>query len=499
MATSPSEQGSFRFLGRRRELQQVEEFIRLPGAGFTHLRGRRRIGKSELLKRVCGEHDNCFYFMGRGDESNRNAVKRFARQWDAFTGQRRLTRLRVSELSWDELLGEVGRHAVAAGQPLILLLDEVQWLSKKGVGFCGLLKEHWARWRKQGGVKLIIAGSSNRFFHEYTDGEMAILRGLRTHATIWVRPFSLDEVRRFYFPRWSREEVCLVYMMLGGVPYYLENIAAGDNFIRAVNASIFCRGGIFLEEVDALLKLETTTVGARKRVKEILASLGQDGATEAAIVKRTGLTQDYVHKTLERLLDYDLVHERRPLGQRKANRSGVRFYMDDFYLNFYFQVLCPLESRIRGNRRGLLFSAEVLGSGEGYYVPDFSGKAFELLLASVIGQGCDDESLRTQPVFHKLALRPGRYRWGTYWEAGKTQIDLLVVGQDDREVRVIEAKWVSRRVDAGSDFPRQVLDKMYGETWRRRNFLALSRGHTSGFAERASRQGVGVITLEDLF
>lgn len=499
MATPHDEQRSFQFLGRERELQQINGFLAREGAGFTHLRGRRRIGKSELLRKTCREHDNCFYFMGRGDESNRNAVRRFARQWDAFTGERRLIRLKVSELNWDELFAEVGRHARAGDAPLILLLDEVQWLSKKGIGFCGLLKEHWAHWKKHSSVKLIIAGSSNRFFHEYTDGEMAILRGLRTHATIWVRPFSLAEVQRYYFPRWSREEVCLVYMMLGGVPYYLENIEAGDNFIRAVNGSVFCQNGIFLEEVDALLKLETSTVGARKRVKEVLASLGQDGATEAAVVKRTGLTQDYVHKTLGRLLDYDIVHPRRPLGQPKANRSGVRYYMDDFYLNFYFQVLSPLESRIRGNQRGLLFSAEVLGSGEGYYIPNFSGKAFELLLASVIREGCDDVTARTQPLFRKLSLGTGRYRWGTYWEAGKTQIDLLVDGLDDREVRVIEAKWVSRRVHAGSDFPRQVLGKMYEESWRHSNYLALSGGHTRGLAERAAQQDVGLIGLEDLF
>jgi predicted AAA+ superfamily ATPase len=493
------------FYGRQRETGQLGLFLDAQGPGFTHLRGRRRIGKTELLKRIRDSRNNCFYFAGRDDENNRSTMKRFAKAWDAFVGERRLTRLRLAELSWDELFEEIGRHlaATSGAGPTILLLDEVQWLSKKGLGFCSVLKEHWGEWKKHGAIKLVIAGSSNRFFHEHTDGEMAVLRGLRTHATIWVRPFTLAEVKQHYFPEWTDEEVCLVYMMLGGVPYYLENVASDANFIRAVNKSIFCRGGIFLEEVDDLLKLEASQTGARARVKQILGSLGQDGATEATVVTRTGLSQAYVHATLERLLDYDLVHERRPLGRRKSNRSGVRFYMDDFYLNFYFQVLRPLESRIRGNERGLLFAAEVLGSKEGYYIPDFTGKAFELLIANTVKEGCHDESARTQRVFDKLGLRSGRYEWGTYWEQGRTQIDLVVAGLDDREFRIIEAKWISRNVDIASTYLDQLLDKRFDvsarRSWRRSDYLALSRGFSTGFRDSATARGVRIIDLADLF
>jgi uncharacterized protein len=497
-----STQADFVFHGRQRELGQLRAFLDEPGPGFTHLRGRRRVGKTEVLKRIRDERQDCFYFMGRGDEDNRRAQKRFAREWDAFTGVPRLTRLKLSELDWDELFLEVAHYVRTTGS-LTLLLDEVQWLAGRGAGFCGLIKQHWSEWKKTGSFKLVLTGSSNRFFHKYTDGELAILRGLRTHATIWVLPFTLAEVQEYYFPDWTLEEVCLIFMMLGGVPYYLENIRPERNFIRAVNRSIFCRGGIFLEEVDALLKLETTVVGARKRVKEILSSLGQDGATEATITKRTGFRQEYVHKALGRLLDYDLVRERWPLGEHKKNRSGVRYYTDDFYLNFYFQVLRPLDSRIRANERGLIFPAEVLGSNQGYYIRDFSGQAFELLIASVLARGCNNEAARTQPIFDKLGLRSGPYEWGTYWQAGRSQIDLVVVGLHDREIRIIEAKWISRKVGAMADFPEQALRKQYSvggrRAWPRSHYLVLSKGHTAAFGQRASAQGVQIIELEDLW
>lgn len=492
----------YAFVGRSSEQARLTRFLGQPGAGFTHLRGRRRVGKTELLRRVSAVLPTCFFFMGRHDESNRSALKRWAIEWDAFVGRRGLTRLRISELSWDMVFREVTAHAarLPGSSGLALLLDEVQWLAGRRTGFCGLLKEHWGQWRKLDKVKVVLCGSSNRFFHDWTDGGMAVLRGLRTHASIEVPPFSLREIETSWFPNWSREEVCLLLMMVGGVPYYLENIEREANFIRAINSAMFTRDGMFLEEVDALLKLDTSTTGSRRNVKRILASLGQDGATEASIVKHTGLSQSRVHKTLDRLADYGLVHERTPMGAAGRNRRGVRFYMDDFYLNFYFSVLQPLEARIQGNVDGMLFPAEVLGSARGYYIPGFTGRAFELLVGHVLEAGRRDESAREPAIFGKLGLRRGRFRWGTYWQAGQTQIDLVVEGLDDREVRLIEAKWIGRRVTLGSDYTDQVLAKRYSpDSWRRSHHLVLSAGFSEGFAEQAAHRALGVIELADLF
>jgi AAA+ ATPase superfamily predicted ATPase len=491
----------YRFIGRETEEARLTRFLALPGAGFTHLRGRRRVGKTELLRRVSSAVPDTFFFMGRHDEANRAALRRWAGEWDEFVGRRSLTRLRASELSWDTAMGEVAAHAarLPEGRCVALLLDEIQWLAGPRTGFCGLLKEHWGEWRKLGRVKVVLCGSSNRFFQDRTDGEMAVLRGLRTQASIEVVPFSLREIAESWFPRWTREEVCLVTMMVGGVPYYLENIDPDSNFIRAINSAMFTRDGIFLEEVDALLKLETSTVGSRRTVKRILGSLGQDGATQSSIVRRTGLPQARVHKTLDRLADYGLVHERMPLGSTNRNRRGVRFYMDDFYLNFYFSVLEPIRARIQANADDMLFPVEVLSSKTGFYIPGFTGRGLELLIGHVLETGRRDEGARRPPIFDKLGLRRGRFRWGTYWQPGETQIDIVIEGIDDREVRLLEAKWIGRRVSAGNDYKDQVLAKRYPGPWRKSRHLMLSAGATPGFTAEARRRGVGILGLADLF
>jgi hypothetical protein len=66
-------------------------------------------------------------------------------------------------------------------------------------------------------------------------------------------------------------------------------------------------------------------------------------------------------------------------------------------------------------------------------------------------------------------------------------------------VRLLEAKWIGRRVTAGSDYTDQVLAKRYPEGWRRSHHLVLSAGFSEGFADHAASRGVGVIALADLF
>jgi uncharacterized protein len=184
-------------------------------------------------------------------------LKKFCQAWDSFTGVAHLTRLRTQELSWLEVFETVGKYVCELKEsPLVLMMDEIQWIAKRNIGFVSQLKEAWVQWEMNPSVKLIISGSSNRFFEDKTGGDAKILRGMRTHGDIWVRPFSLWEVRKYFFSKWTDEEICLIYMMTGGVPYYLCRVPKVTNFIRAVNETFFTRRTIFLEEIEEILDLE---------------------------------------------------------------------------------------------------------------------------------------------------------------------------------------------------------------------------------------------------
>ena len=296
------------FYGRELELRRLREFVGQPGTGLLCVRGRRRVGKSRLLEKFHDEQRRSFFVEGRWNESLSIARRRVANEWDAFIGEPVLSSLSPRYLSWDRIFDAIVSYAASSAENLVIVFDEIQWLDKRGGAFVGTLKAKWSSLQRTQRLKVIIAGSSNKFFRDNVEQQDSPLRGLRTVSDVVVHPFSLGEVKRYWFPQWTYEEVALGYMMLGGVPYYLERVALQqeENFFRAINGAVFTAGSIFLDEFGETLNLEFTK-SSRNTITKILGSLGQDGATQDVIIKKTNLSESTMHDALAKLLDYGLI------------------------------------------------------------------------------------------------------------------------------------------------------------------------------------------------
>lgn len=477
---------------RERELKYLRDFISGRGSGLMYVRGRRRVGKSWLLTAFRKEIDNCFLFSGSGDSDSKTTINNFAAEWGRFSGSDGLTRLRSSFLDWKTIFDDISRYADASEKTLTLIFDEVQWIAKEKSGFCGKLKEAWVPWQKSGNVKVIICGSSNRFFSRRTGGQEKILRGLQTMAGLNVEPLSLRDVHTHCCPMWSLNEVCLLYMMTGGIPYYLEQIDPQKGFIHAVNDAIFTGRSIFIEEIDELLDLDFNRSG-KKTVKKVLSSLGQDGSSQERVIGATGLPSSTVSDILEKLKEYNIIFEKLPAHTNpQRNRAGIRYYAKDFFLNFYFQVIDRMKTKITRNEKGLLFPCDVLQSNTKFYIPNFSGKAFELLVRHVLESSKDS----SEAIFDKLLLRDSDYEILAYWNR-QTEIDLVVEHAKDRLSRVIECKWGNPNMDWIS----QVLGKIYNppEHYRKMFVLISSEKLTRGLIAKAKSLDITLVSIEDLF
>ncbi len=497
------------FFGREREIESLNNIWHLNNAQLVFVRGRRRVGKSRLLKQFAQISDQpqkkVMIFPGRVDESDLLCRTRIARLFDELIGAENLSRFRRNLLTWDLIFGEIGKYArelAANGHiKLLLVFDEIQWLAKRHSGILGAFKEFWEEIHLHTPIMIVISGSSNRFFASQVDHAEGVLRGLRTVGDILVQPFSLPEVAHYYFPKWTHEQVALVYMFLGGVPYYLEQIVLNDNFLRSVNDSLFSSRSIFLNEIDSVLKIETTGKGALANVKRVLSALGQDGSTESQTAKTTGISQANVHEILGRLETFGFVTERPLLGVKRANKHDVRYYMDDFYLNSYFQIFLPAADAIHDNVKNGLLINKFIRSNNGYYIENFSGKAFELLIFHVLRAGIGNNDNRRANIFNILDLKNVSYEVGTFWKTGQTQIDIVVSCAEDRHIRLIEAKWKGGKIDT-TEFNNLVLQlknkpfDLPNKTWGISHYIAVSGG-----VSRSQNQSSNapLICLEDLF
>lgn len=482
------------FFGREKELNAFNSLISRPQSDLTYVRGRRRIGKSSFLKKVQAQYPNCFYFQGADDSSNLSQKRRFAEKWTLFSGDSVLSDLRDSSLSWSRIFSEITDYVDKKQEVLIILLDEIQWISKKGSGFLGELKEIWLEWKASKMVKLILSGSSARFFEEHSEQHDSTLRGLKTSAEILLEDFTLREVEKYYFPDWTRQQIALTYMMLGGVPYYLEQIQSKLNYIQAINKAIFLSDTIFLNEVYQILNLEFSEAST-ENVLRILSSLKMNGASQSKIISSTGLPASTARDIIMKLLKYNIITQKN-YKQVKGNANGTAYHMTDFYLNFYFQVLFNLSNRIKLNSTNGLLFADLISSKTGYYIPNFSGKAFENLVRSVLTNKKEQGVL----IFEKLNLSGADYKVKTYHDKN-TEIDLLVDNPLDREIRLLEIKWFSEQSRNWQLVFESINKKSCPcrKSYTLARYLVVATEHNPLLEKLGKQYNITVIYLSDLF
>ncbi|MBF0105062.1 MAG: AAA family ATPase [Deltaproteobacteria bacterium] len=457
---------------RNQELQFLESVAKSRKSEWLFIRGRRRIGKTWLLKKFQSRSVRTrFYIAGSKGARLSVKLKNFAKEWDAFTGKKELSRYNILELSWLMIFRQIHSHVIKHKKSLVIILDEIQWLSNGGDCFSGDLKSIWVEWQQSRLIKVIVCGSSTKFFKEATGGEDKMLRGLQTRPHLWVNPISPREIKQKLLRDWSVAEAAMTYMMAGGVPYYLERLDPAKGFIHAINDAFFTAENHLLDEIDELLNFDFNKTGI-KTVKRILATLGQDGCTQANIIAKTGLAQSTVGDLLAKLTAYDIVSLKIPAGgpHRADQIKGVRYYMKDFFLNFYFQILRKAEAQIRQNDHALIFPVEADLSRQGLYMPNFSGKAFELFIRYLFESG---EILKTKFARKILLTSPG-YEVRDYWDR-QQQIDLIVEHQRDRLSRIIECKWQDYR-PAWID---ETLSKKYPTTNQIRYYVVSPSARTA--------------------
>jgi len=475
---------------RNKDTKAIETILKAPQSSFFYVRGRRRVGKSWILKKIAKKHKNVFYYMGAQDLKTSGAFTDFILEWENFSKQKKLSEINPVLLSWKRIFDEITLYIKTSKTQTVLIFDEIQWIAKagSGSGFIGKLKEAWIDLEKTDKAKVVICGSSYKFFQENTGGEEVILRGMKTHSDILVQPLSLSQCRKEYFTSWNLHETTIAYMMTGGVPYYLKQIDPRKAFISAINDAFFCKNTIFTAEVDEVLRLEFNRQGI-KTVKVILEAIGTYGATQVTIIKKTKISDATVSEILTKLEDYAIVDGHTPSGSpTKANRSGVKYYIKDFYLNTYFSLLAPLQEKIIKNNSALIFSNEYLKDFSSYYIENYTGPMFEKVIRYIL-----ELRLLEVNLFKKLDLRDENYRVTQFWDRNQ-QVDIIIEHPRDRISRAIEVKWVNKKTNNLAHLYNALEEKDYPlpKNFSRRNYLALS-------LETQKQSDAFQILLPDLF
>ncbi len=347
------------FVGRKRELQMLDELFKKKSASLVVIRGRRRIGKSRLAQEFAKKTPH-HVFSGLPPSSNISAEdqrEEFARQLQRelktpFPKEVDLGDLRVND--WGDLFWHLAQQAQKG--KIVLVLDEISWMGSKDPTFLGKLKTAWDLYFKNNPqLILIICGSISSWIEENILSSTGFMG--RISLDIILEELPLQECNEFWNAEQNRVSAFdkfKVLSVMGGVPRYLEEILPNQSAEVNIQRLCFQKEGFLFSEFERIFSdLFSHRSSIYKTIVERLA----EGPCElkeiykALGVEKTGDVSDYMEDLVTSgFVSHDFTwHLKTGLDSKLS-----LFRLKDNYLRFYLKYILPNKKKIEKQALKLL-------------------------------------------------------------------------------------------------------------------------------------------------
>ncbi len=451
------------FVNRAIELEALRRVLRASRPALVRVYGRRRLGKTELLRKLCREDRGLYLLLDEADPPRQ--LESLSRQVASETHT-----IALPYPTWDAFfnhLRDLDRRFIA--------LDEFQRMIASDPQAITRLQHHWDTTLQETGPSLVMCGSSIGMMQRLTVRKAAPLFG-RLAADMRLRPFGYAATRLLY-PELDEEERVRRYAIFGGTPYY-HQFSMGVSLRDAVETAFLSATAPLVEEPQNLLRLE---LQAPTRYNSILYEIGQGTHDLRGLETKVGVGRGGLGPYLDILRhDMDLVQMEDPvMGVRKQ----ARYIFGDPFFAFYYRFIFENRPRLELGRRDAVWH-QIERDLDGFVGLQFervARDAFVLLNGTGFGGIPVD--------FDEI---------GRWWNRAGTEIDIVAAG--NREVLTGEVSWSAGEM--GMDVLRQLegkvrqIEHLQGRPVR--PVLVARGGFRQDLREEGASRGVLLLTLADL-
>ena len=436
-------------IGRQRESDLLKTIYHRNEAQLVAVYGRRRVGKTFLIRETFGD-EFAFYHTGISPVGLKNS-NILALQLQAFGASLERYGSSHTEPPKDwftafDYLRELLEQR-SQSKKTVVFIDEMPWLDTPRSQFVSAFEFFWNNWGAgRHNLMLIVCGSATAWIKNKLINAYGGLYN-RITAEVQLSPFTLHETEELLTQHGinaSRYDIAELYMTMGGIPYYLNYVAAGMSIAQNIDNLFFNKKAPLKDEFTRLFHSLFSKPDEYEKVVRLLSTkhIGfsrEDISAHTHIPSGMGLTQ-----VLRALEQSDFIESYHPFGESKR----VKLYrLTDPFCLFYLQ-------HIDGKKRA-----------EHYWqnnqnlpaLNTWRGIAFEELCMVHIQQ------IKRALGIEGVATEQSAWTMqGTYAQSGM-QID-LILSRQDRVVNVCEMKFVS------DDF---TVSQTYDATLRqRRTYMA---------------------------
>lgn len=320
-----------KFLNRIEEQKRLGSLLDSQNGEFACVYGRRRCGKTRLLREVIKGRANVVYFLADQSEKKLQIARlkdEISRQVPIFAN--------FEILDWGKLF-DLWLEITPRGS--VLVLDEFPYLARMAPELPSIIQRIVDVFGDTG-KKIIICGSSQRMMQGFVLSASEPLYG-RAKEIIRVEPLDFKYLE-LAFPNMSLDELLRLWAIYGGVPRYWELAQGDSDWLTSVKRNITNPLGILHDEPQFLLMDE---VGDIAKASSLLSVIGQGANRISEIAAKLGRNATELSYPLKRLVDLGFIERESPFGANPENGKKSIYRIQDPFLDFWYTFVLPNKSR----------------------------------------------------------------------------------------------------------------------------------------------------------
>jgi len=472
------------FIGREKELKSLESVFEKEGFGMTVIYGRRRVGKSTLIKEFVKDKKVIFYTATKvGAERN---LELFTKQvLDVLDPS-------ISDATFptvESVLDLISDRIQDKEEKIVLVIDELPYWAEKDEALLSILQKYIDTMWLQKNMMIILCGSTLSFMEKKVLSEKSPIFG-RRDSQIKLEAFNYKDSALFV-PKYSAEDKAICYGVTGGVAKYLALFDSKKSLDENIIRLFFSPDGYLYDETRNLLTQEFADITLVNNIIEQVASGENTLNNIASKVHEKDTTVLY---SLEKLIDVGLVEKKKCITEEK-NKKKTLYVLKDHMFSFWYKFIPKAVSVIE------------MGQGRKYYeeivkpkIHSFMGNVFE-------------EMCRYYTLEHGIMGEFGSFvtETGTWWGSELLTDDDGKKYQQSADIDVVGISSVDKTAVCGEcKFKNEKIDKEIYETLVRRSkllsanyivtkYLLFSLSGFSKWFDTGKNPNLLLITIQDLY
>lgn len=462
------------FIGRKHELNFLESKYHAEGGQLIVLYGRRRVGKTETLRKFCEGREHVFYSCTECTDEQ---------QLRSFSNRMLAKNIPAAQYiktfsNWEQALNSISE--LPANGKKLLIIDEFPYMVKNNASLPSVLQNLWDGGLKNENVMIVLCGSAMAFIEKEILSEKNPLYG-RATGILKMNELNFYEAVQF-FPSYSNLDKITAYAILGGIPHYLKQFDQSKPLEENIKQNILLRGSILYSEVEFLMRQELRETTVYNTIIEAVA-LGNTKLND--IFQKTQIDKNKLTVYLKNLIELGIVRREFPVAdgiKEQANVQRGLYQITDNFFCFWYALVFPNISELEA------------GDVDGVY--EYAIKPVMEQYTSRIYENICREYLRRlnqQDALHFRFTRIGR------WWNKSDAIDIMATDGDKNNFLLGECKFKNAKFDLSELNAALVKFKPKKKTAQVYYYLFSKSGFTGDVQKTARQHDIQLIGIDEMF